>query len=602
MQLILIQCAGQLGDALLVELVQAVVQLVSAVIQLACALVQGVHAIVQGLSTGGKLCAAVLGRVCTVCGGLHTGGVLTHAGNKELDLGKAVLQGTHIRDILTVLYLILQLCLGGVLGFLTGQQLHQTAQHGGVVVLHQAQSGLQIVVRLGSGKVQRQIQLAVLEAGSLLPDGAHHLAASGSQRLVVDGQDVVDDRSVVIPGHVGVDQAALFQGLVGRSQHAVSHLLCTAVQGAVVGAQGVQTGGQLPQTLVQSGCTIVQGVSAVQQCQHTAGQLTGTVLQLRSAVQQLAHGVVQLVDAVGQVVEAAQVKHIVSAQSRSAGGAGHHHLRAGQFSDIRFHRDGVLQIVLDGIQLVRQQTGQGVLHARQGDKGSHIALGGAFHQTVGSHHVSGILPEDHAHSGDQRGDDGAVGAVHIHGAGLVILQGDGHGQMAALADQILQCGFLTVQCVGDGSLNGQGAVRVTLIIHIGIIGVPHQLFAVLCKRGTALGVLDVGQGALVGHLGQTGGTVNVLADGGALDGAIGVHHRVYGLRLGKAAAAGGKSRGCTAGGEGNCQRRTGETKRFFHNALLLFRLLGVGRFRHHPFQGGVADEPVTQHQGGGQHH
>ncbi len=85
-QLILIQCAGQLGDALLVELVQTIVQLVSAVVQLACTLVQGVHAIVQGLGTGGKLCAAVLGRVCAVCSGLHTGGVLAHDGNEVLDL------------------------------------------------------------------------------------------------------------------------------------------------------------------------------------------------------------------------------------------------------------------------------------------------------------------------------------------------------------------------------------------------------------------------------------------------------------------------------------------------------------------------------------
>ena len=68
MQLILIQCAGQLGDAFLVELVQAVVQLVGAVVQLACALVQGVYTVIQGLGTGGKLCAAVLGRVSTVCG------------------------------------------------------------------------------------------------------------------------------------------------------------------------------------------------------------------------------------------------------------------------------------------------------------------------------------------------------------------------------------------------------------------------------------------------------------------------------------------------------------------------------------------------------
>ena len=89
--------------------------------------------------------------------------------------------------------------------------------------------------------------------------------------------------------------------------------------------------------------------------------------------------------------------------------------------------------------------------------------------------------------------------------------------MTALADQIFQRGFLTVQRVGDGSLNGQGAGSVTFIIHIGIIGVPHQLFAVLCELGAALGVLDVGQAALIGDIGQAGSAVQVLADGGALD-------------------------------------------------------------------------------------
>ena len=56
--------------------------------------------------------------------------------------------------------------------------------------------------------------------------------------------------------------------------------------------------------------------------------------------------------------------------------------------------------------------------------------------------------QDHAHGGDQRGDDAAGLAVHLHGAGLVVLQAHGHGQVAALANQVLQGGFLAVQrCV-----------------------------------------------------------------------------------------------------------------------------------------------------------
>ena len=47
MELILIQRAGQLGDAFLVELVQTVVQSACAVIQLTCTGVQGVHAVIQ---------------------------------------------------------------------------------------------------------------------------------------------------------------------------------------------------------------------------------------------------------------------------------------------------------------------------------------------------------------------------------------------------------------------------------------------------------------------------------------------------------------------------------------------------------------------------
>ena len=49
MDLLLVQCAGQLGDALLIELVQAIVQPDRAIAELACAIVQGGHAVVQGL-------------------------------------------------------------------------------------------------------------------------------------------------------------------------------------------------------------------------------------------------------------------------------------------------------------------------------------------------------------------------------------------------------------------------------------------------------------------------------------------------------------------------------------------------------------------------
>ena len=46
-------------------------------------------------------------------------------------------------------------------------------------------------------------------------------------------------------------------------------------------------------------------------------------------------------------------------------------------------------------------------------------------------------------------------------------------------------------------------------------------------------VLDVGQGGLVGDVCKAGGAVQVLADGGALDGAVAVHHSIDGLGFGK---------------------------------------------------------------------
>ena len=42
MDLLLVQSAGQLGDALLIELVQAIVQPDRAIAELACAIIQGV--------------------------------------------------------------------------------------------------------------------------------------------------------------------------------------------------------------------------------------------------------------------------------------------------------------------------------------------------------------------------------------------------------------------------------------------------------------------------------------------------------------------------------------------------------------------------------
>ena len=54
------------------------------------------------------------------------------------------------------------------------------------------------------------------------------------------------------------------------------------------------------------------------------------------------------------------------------------------------------------------------MHCSQtGDKGGYVALGGALHHAVLCGHVGGIAAQDHAHGGDQRGDDGAVGTIRI---------------------------------------------------------------------------------------------------------------------------------------------------------------------------------------------
>ena len=573
MDLLLVQSAGQLGDALLIELVQAIVQPDRAIAELACAIIQGGHAVIQGLGAIGQLGGTVLCGVGTVSGGGNTVGVLVDTGHEILDLRQAVLQGTDICDILAVLSLILQLVMHGLLGAGSAQIKHG-AEHGGIVALHQPQSSFQVVVGLGCGEIQGNVQLAVLEAGLLLPDGAHHLLAGSGQCLFVHGQHFVNDGSVVVPGHGGVDQAALHQGAVGGGQNTIGHLLGTGLQGGVIGAQGIQAVGQLAQTIIQGRSTAVQLRSTVQQGQGTVGQLGSTVHQLGGTIHQLVHGIVQLADAIGQLVEAAQVKGI-GAQRIGVGGTGQHDLRCGQVLNIGFHSDAVLQIILHSGQVIGQQTVQRILHTGQADESGHAALGGRFQHSVLGAQVGGILTKDHAHSSDERGDNGTLLAVDGHGAGLVVGQVNGHGQVAALADQVLKAVGHAVQRIGDICGDGQGLVGIALIVHVGVVGVPDQLFAVLGERGIALGVLDIGQSALIGDIGQAGSAVQVLADGGGLDGAVGVHHGVDGLVLGIIGLGGCKGGQGHACGESQRQRRTGETKRFFHGNYSLSDFLAL---------------------------
>ena len=121
MDLVGVEGAGQLGDALLVELVQAVRQPSGTVGKLPHTVVQGGHTVVEGLGAIGQLGAAVLSGVGTVRRSGHAAGVLANAGNEELDLRKAGLQGADIGDILAVLGLKLQLILHGLLGLGAGQ-------------------------------------------------------------------------------------------------------------------------------------------------------------------------------------------------------------------------------------------------------------------------------------------------------------------------------------------------------------------------------------------------------------------------------------------------------------------------------------------------
>ena len=60
MDLLLVQSTGQLGDALLIELVQAIVQPDRTIAELACAIIQGGHAVIQGLGAIGQLGGTVL--------------------------------------------------------------------------------------------------------------------------------------------------------------------------------------------------------------------------------------------------------------------------------------------------------------------------------------------------------------------------------------------------------------------------------------------------------------------------------------------------------------------------------------------------------------
>ena len=149
MELVGVQRAGQLGDALFVELVQTVVQLDCAIRQLAHTVVQGGHAVIQALRAGSQLGAAVLGRVRAIGSGSDAVGVLVDAGHKILDLAQAGLEGADAGDIVAVLSLKLQLILHRLLCIGVGQQIDQTADHGRIVLLHQAQSRFEVMVGLG---------------------------------------------------------------------------------------------------------------------------------------------------------------------------------------------------------------------------------------------------------------------------------------------------------------------------------------------------------------------------------------------------------------------------------------------------------------------
>lgn len=117
-------------------------------------------------------------------------------------------------------------------------------------------------------------------------------------------------------------------------------------------------------------------------------------------------------------------------------------------------------------------------------------------------HIGGVFPQHHTYGSDKRRDNGALGPVDSHGAGFVVGQVDADGQVAALAQQVLQRGGFTVQGVGHGGGNGQRTAGIALIVDIGVGGVPGQAVAVLGEGGVALGIDDIGQGGAVGDAGE----------------------------------------------------------------------------------------------------
>ena len=329
MELVGVQRTGELRNALVVELHEAAAELVGAVLE-------PEHTVIQGGCAAGQLSASVLGGVCAVSGRSHAVGVLADAGHEEPDLAQIFFQGADAGHILAVGGLIDQLVVDLLLGVAVGELFQPAHDEIGRKALHQAQSGLKVVVGPGGREVERDVQLAGLELRSLLPDGAHHLSAACRQRLVAQREDVVNDGFIGIPGHGGVDEAVLHEGLAGGVQHAVGHLLCAGSQGSVVGRQGVQPFRQLAEAAVQP-------VGPVQQSQRTGGKLCRTRFQLRRTVQQLVHGIIQRRDAVGQIVEAVEVEDLIPLpQCLGARRAGQQDLRCRQRLHVGLHGHAVL--------------------------------------------------------------------------------------------------------------------------------------------------------------------------------------------------------------------------------------------------------------------
>ena len=329
MELVGVQRTGELRNALVVELHEAAAELVGAVLELE-------HTVIQGGCAAGQLSASVLGGVCAVSGRSHAVGVLADAGHEELYLAQIFFQGADAGHILAVGGLIDQLVVDLLLGVAVGELFQPAHDEIGRKALHQAQSGLKVVVGPGSREVERDVQLAGLELRSLLPDGAHHLFAACRQRLVAQREDVVNDGFIRIPRHRGVDEAVLHEGLVGGVQHAVGHLLRAGSQGGVVGRQGVQPFRQLSEAAVQL-------VGPVQQSQRAGGKLCRTRFQLRCTVQQLVHGIIQRRDAVGQIVEAVEVEDLIPLpQCLGARRAGQQDLRCRQRLHVGLHGHAVL--------------------------------------------------------------------------------------------------------------------------------------------------------------------------------------------------------------------------------------------------------------------